>query len=313
MQTQLTFLQVDSHANLSVLPGTEQAKKITDIYGLKCSEQLGKLNPASLWLKTLLDCSPFWSQRVYLKWKIKRYSFFSESETYPINKIIERVQRRVIATIIEQIGAEGYVLPTLEDGTPIVCCIPACAVNAPHRRDRIWFVAYRNYYGYDGAENRQSHSQRNNSDQAGPQTVEQLTGCSGEAAGKIIAHNNFGNGKKVRFQTGGQIYVDSLKGKQYAANTNGEQRCEGRVYKNKSKAAKRHLSTCNAFTNECNDWKNFPTQSPLCSGDDGLPTELDGIAFSKWRNESIKAYGNAIVHQVALEFFKVIEQFEVSK
>lgn len=34
---------------------------------------------------------------------------------------------------------------------------------------------------------------------------------------------------------------------------------------------------------------------------------MDGIAFSKWRQESIKAYGNAIVPQVAYEIFKAIE------
>jgi DNA (cytosine-5)-methyltransferase 1 len=40
---------------------------------------------------------------------------------------------------------------------------------------------------------------------------------------------------------------------------------------------------------------------------------LDNITFSKWRNESIKAYGNAIVPQVALEIFKAIEKFELLK
>jgi site-specific DNA-cytosine methylase len=55
-------------------------------------------------------------------------------------------------------------------------------------------------------------------------------------------------------------------------------------------------------------WDNFPTQSPICGGDDGLPTELDRITFSKWRNESIKAYGNAIVPQVAYQIFKAIQQ-----
>ena len=35
--------------------------------------------------------------------------------------------------------------------------------------------------------------------------------------------------------------------------------------------------------------------------------------LSKWRNESIKAYGNAIVPQVAFELFKVIKQIEESK
>ena len=53
-------------------------------------------------------------------------------------------------------------------------------------------------------------------------------------------------------------------------------------------------------------FENFPTQSPICGGDDGLPTELDGITFSKWRAESIKGYGNAIVPQVAFEIFKAI-------
>ena len=54
-------------------------------------------------------------------------------------------------------------------------------------------------------------------------------------------------------------------------------------------------------------WEKFPTQSPICSGDDGLSGRLDGITFSKWRQESVKAYGNAIVPQVAYEIFKAIE------
>ena len=39
---------------------------------------------------------------------------------------------------------------------------------------------------------------------------------------------------------------------------------------------------------------------------------LDGITFSKWRNESIKAYGNAIVTQIALQIFKAIEQYNTN-
>ncbi|MCV5968688.1 hypothetical protein, partial [Lactococcus petauri] len=59
---------------------------------------------------------------------------------------------------------------------------------------------------------------------------------------------------------------------------------------------------------EGNLWEQFPTQSPLCSGDDGISRELDGITFSKWRNESLKAFGNAIVPQVALQLLKTIAQ-----
>ena len=54
-------------------------------------------------------------------------------------------------------------------------------------------------------------------------------------------------------------------------------------------------------------WGNFPTQPPVCSRNDGVSTRLDGITFSKWREESIKAYGNAIVPQVAYEIFKAIK------
>lgn len=54
-------------------------------------------------------------------------------------------------------------------------------------------------------------------------------------------------------------------------------------------------------------WGGFPTQSAICSGNDGISSELDGITFSNWRVESLKGAGNAIVPQVAFEIFKAIE------
>lgn len=60
------------------------------------------------------------------------------------------------------------------------------------------------------------------------------------------------------------------------------------------------------------DWEDFPTQPPVCSRDDGLPFDVDSltIPFTKWRQESIKGYGNAIVPQVILEIYKAIEEIE---
>ena len=52
------------------------------------------------------------------------------------------------------------------------------------------------------------------------------------------------------------------------------------------------------------------TESPICGQNDGLPRTLDRITFPKWRIESVKAYGNAIVPQVAFEIFKTIITFE---
>jgi len=42
--------------------------------------------------------------------------------------------RMELDTVLSDLEAEGYATGTL--------IIPACAVNAPHRRDRVWIVAY---------------------------------------------------------------------------------------------------------------------------------------------------------------------------
>ncbi len=58
------------------------------------------------------------------------------------------------------------------------------------------------------------------------------------------------------------------------------------------------------------DWTDFPTQSPVRGRNDGVPGGLDGITFPRWVRESIKAYGNAIVPQVALQIFRTINEYE---
>ena len=57
-------------------------------------------------------------------------------------------------------------------------------------------------------------------------------------------------------------------------------------------------------------WRNFPTVSPVHRGNDGFPFDVDSltISFAKWRNESLKAYGNAIVPQVMYRIFQCIER-----
>lgn len=59
-------------------------------------------------------------------------------------------------------------------------------------------------------------------------------------------------------------------------------------------------------------WRNFPTVSPVCRGDDGLSEvlDLDTISASKWRTETLKAYGNAIVVQVIYSIFQYINEIE---
>lgn len=157
--------------------------------------------------------------------------------------------------------SEGYeVQPVL---------LSACAVGAPHRRDRIWFVS------------------RLISDTSGNglhRNKESEKGCNSERSGVSLNE------------------LDTLHGGGVITNTN-----------SRRQSIKKHRETKSGRTSKksvSNYWENFPTQSPICDGDDGVSCRLDGITFPKWRNESIKGGGNAIVPQVAFEIFKVINELE---
>jgi len=162
---------------------------------------------------------------------------------------------------------EGYeIIPFL---------LPACAVNAPHRRDRMWFIAYNN----------------------------------NKMQWRKINYNREWKNKKQESYNWNDIwnYTWTISKSKNVTNTNsnGFYKCNS---KNEIKSNKRRI---NAFYDiKQNYWEKFPTQSPICGGNDGLPKKLDNITFPKWRNESIKAYGNAIVPQVAYEIFKTIQYYE---
>ena len=90
------------------------------------------------------------------------------------------------------------------------------------------------------------------------------------------------------------------------------------AYSNASRIYKQHYSTksnesskFSRISFEKRDFSRFPSEPTILGRNDGIPKELDFISFSKWRNESIKAYGNAIVPQVAYQIFKAIEEFEL--
>jgi len=235
--------------------------------------------------------------------------------------------------------------------------LPAASVNAPHRRDRIWFVAQnamfgRRVHGGDGQEGAEVWQQRNagtgdtvgicGEKVAGP-TPNANNSRGGAGLGQVSKedgkvserHENaeFGNAGsgptsntddtrlQERRQNNGQKYSAKNESALHdrieqpcdngpTPNANSDQRPEGWLRTTGREKAERHAGMFDAHGNGRTAWENFPTQSPVCSGDDGLPTELDGVTFSKWRNESIKAYGNAVVPQVVFEIFSAINEYE---
>jgi DNA (cytosine-5)-methyltransferase 1 len=156
---------------------------------------------------------------------------------------------------------------------PVV--IPACGVGAPHRRERIWFVAA----------NAQFKSERGD----GGTNNERQTNLWGQNTGDVF----------------GTFCGDGV-------TTNpvneGLQRGEfnGTFERGKRNGDESHDTIAKLY--QISHWDEFPTEPPVCGRNDGIPRELDGITFPKWRTESIKGYGNAIVPQVAFEIFKAIQQ-----
>jgi DNA (cytosine-5)-methyltransferase 1 len=59
-------------------------------------------------------------------------------------------------------------------------------------------------------------------------------------------------------------------------------------------------------------WSKAKRGSGNVSKNDGVSEAMDGITVSQWKQQSIKAFGNAIVPQVAFEIFKCINAHERS-
>jgi DNA (cytosine-5)-methyltransferase 1 len=192
--------------------------------------------------------------------------------------------------------------------------LPACSVGAPHRRDRIWFIAKNTKR--DGFIQREL-------EQEGTKVWEQRNACTGDSIGFCLSERNVTNSYSIRQherecnneeqpserRINALNDIEPIHNEQSTFKHSNLQRQKRRMHTKQFKnTIREQFSERNARSYESTNWQNFPSQSPVCSGDDGISNKLDGITFSKWRNESIKGYGNAIVPQVAYEIFKVIQR-----
>lgn len=206
-------------------------------------------------------------------------SLFGEDNS---ERIAER-SRFTADAICESLEREGYfVQPFL---------IPACAVGAPHRRDRVWIIANRNDTGIEEVGK-------------GRQDGVLSVGAATDTCSNIQRH---GQDKQKpiseRERTSDVIYVRKEGTSTYAHGT-------GRMEQHDAEKPEepRHDTRICAEKLPALRWAGFPTAQPVIrAGDDGLPGRLSGISFPKWREQSVKALGNSWVPQVAYEIFKAIQ------
>ena len=174
--------------------------------------------------------------------------------TWIIGENVAGIINLALEQVCAELEAEGY------EVWPIV--IPACALNAPHRRDRVWIIANRQHERSIQCKSKKQSRSR-----------------EGLFAGSDCNAPDRNNQGLERMPKTGNI-----KG--------GGQTSEQR-------------SGVNLSWNK--DWVEVATK--FCSVDDGLPVELGEFKLSKGghRTEQLKAYGNAIVPQVACEIMKGIK------
>jgi DNA (cytosine-5)-methyltransferase 1 len=189
--------------------------------------------------------------------------------------------------------------------------IPAASVNAPHQRYRIWFVAYCKNFGCQPTKNIDKWEKHIQNDRNGIRTSSESNGEIWDVTNPKLhkdKHTDNGGSKQKK----GNIWRENERNVFDSHNSNGviTNSDFARIQQQHitSKSIKEEKFSRTSF--ERRDFTSFPTKSPICGGDDGIPRELDSITFSKWRNQSIKAYGNAIVPQVAYEIFKTIQSFD---
>lgn len=295
----------------------------------------------------------------------EEYHLYREESRFTLDKICADLE------------AEGYSVQ------PIV--IPACAIGAPHRRDRVWIIAHRSdpraetvqQEGQDGIcsarpsthtqcdghspqghENQRARAKKSKKRKNRPQSRSRRHG-SGKTSTYTLQHRrhevhqdhqsqfpdgarsnslggqwsssySYGNGGKTLQPSEGTErtgckrdvqpkerstspeWTDRLSRLQRHDAHAISERLEG-MYQSWGEESERKC-VWRDFARHCEEghWKHFPTQSPVCRGNDGIPFDVDSltISFPKWRQESIKAYGNAWVPQVAYEIFRAIEAEE---
>lgn len=281
------------------------------------------------------------------------------------NHIYREKSKFTLDKICQDLEEAGYSVQ------PLV--IPACAVGAPHRRDRVWIVAHR----ADARAETMQQGRQDGVHAARPSADSQCNGLSTQGNGNqregkkesqegknrpLPRTGRHGNGFAPSNTNGNRPRRRKNKQEPFAQRlrasnlgTRRKKRLASHSYSNGSHEVHQDHqsqfpdgartnslggqrsyphSKCNRWSQKYNGffeepqqgecqpggadspqsrWRNFPTQSPVCRGNDGIPFDVDSltISFPKWRQESIKAYGNAWVPQVAYEIFRAIEEISL--
>ena len=220
--------------------------------------------------------------------------------------------------------------------------VPACAVGAPHRRDRVFIVARRIADTSDARaegmrrewqdaihrprhaadtdnEGLEMHGGQELQSHQGGQAADEHAACG---SGRLAPHPDSHRGCKVDEHMESEL-ADGAKPVSNGGQRNVADTCHAGLQEARPEQPTAGHRGFGVRTGEWVErfgrgeeigsrWQNFPSVSPVHRGNDGLPFDVDRLtlSFGKWRTEALKAYGNAIVPQVMYEIFRAIEIVE---
>lgn len=219
----------------------------------------------------------------------------------------------VFERVCSEMEANGYEVQPF--------CIPACSVGAPHKRERMWFIA-RSNSSSKRWNNRGDNRERRciPSDKGATKEGEQE--WKGRQCGIDEIGTNDSNTNNTRLErckeTRDTCSFWKERDKQprgHSCCTTPDSRCElweqGCGEGMEASAEIRTASTVSCErSNQSNwskNWREIAFATCYDGVDDGLSERLHGITISKWRKESLRAYGNAIVPQIAYKIFQSIQ------
>ena len=173
--------------------------------------------------------------------------------------------------------------------------IPACAVGAWHRRDRIWIVAYNNSVRCDngkyslekGSKGRCESLHRN----------EGLDKTISDSQGKRI--NGINRDNRITETENGEWTNESISNSKDATNGHDKYR-EKYIRGNQLGNEIEERTLRRSYKINGRQWEVEPSVGRVADGVSGRVDRLKGL-------------GNSIVPQVAYQIFKAIEEYELSK
>ena len=276
------FSPEDSHASLLALPAEEREKTITAISGHRCYERFGRLSPLGSLVKTLLESEPWWSPAKRLKWDAqaissKRITYTERKAGSHSKKSAKNLKQQDIPSnrLIFQLAVSEH--HTKENASGLLPTVQTQGLKRCNKKGKTEFM---------------------------PLDLLPTSTAIDRGSGRINKSPSPGAAERPTL-----ALADSLRHRSNKVHKDLQPKFSDG--KKSYGIGNQWNDTFSIFQKE-DFWKDFPTQSPVCRRNDGIPFDVDRltISFPKWRAESIKAYGNAWVPQVAYKIFRAIEAEE---